>query len=259
MKSDFDMIVTKLPETEEKVHIYPVGDCQVGSANFSQKLFIAWRNRVLADPIGKVLIVGDMFNNGLKASKTNVYREVMNPSQAKDWLETELLPIADRILGAVTGNHEKRSVRETDSCPLYEVMCRLRRADVYRENMAFIKLNIGLRRNKERQISYQIVIGHGVSKNKTDSFGYAIDGMDIFITGHTHDAKSAFPAKIVIDPHNELVRVVGYTQLRVPSFDLYGGYVLEGMYMPHDGTKIPMLELSGKSKEVTVHWIQEKF
>lgn len=257
MISDFDMIVKKLPETQKYANIYAIGDTQVGSSNFDEKLFMNWRDRVVADPFGLVVLVGDMLNNGLKTSKTNVYREVMHPSEAKKWLAKELAPLSGKIIGAVTGNHEQRSINGSDDCPLYDIMAKLDLEHLYRENLAFIKLNLGLKQ-KGKQVSYMIGLAHGVGGKKTKAFPYAVEGLDLFITGHTHDPQSAFPARIVPDMHNETVRIVGFTHIIVPSFDTYGGYVARGLFLPQDSTKIPVVILDGSQKKVEVSWKQEK-
>lgn len=251
MRKDFDLIVKKFPTDCNYINLYPVGDMQIGSANFSEKIWQDWKSRVLSDPNGYVVIVGDTINNGIKRSKTNVYAETMRPREQKHWLEKELSGLRHRILGAVRGNHEERSVNETDDCPLYDVMCKLDLEDLYRENMAFLKINLG-KRTADRQVSYVIALAHG--GNKARYFGYAVDGMDVLITGHTHQSNSGFPAKIVVDTHNEVIKMVGFTHVVVPSFDTYGGYVLKGMYMPQDSTKIPRIGLNGVKKEVSVLW-----
>jgi len=153
------------------------------------------------------------------------------------------------------GNHEYRSIDEVDDCPLYDVMAKFDLEDIYRENMAFMKISLG-EKSIDRQYTYTVVLGHGVSKNKTEMFGYSVDGMDVFITGHTHQPASTFPAKIVIDPHNNKVSLVEYTHVTVPSFQMLGGYALKGMYLPQSYSKIPVIELGGENKKgVSVHWI----
>ena len=126
--------------------------------------------------------------------------------------------------------------------------------DNYRENMAFLKVSLGTK-GKDRQRSYTLVLGHGASKNKTNKFGYSIDGMDVLITGHTHTPSVDFPAKIVIDAKNNHVGIKDYMHLVVPSFQRMGGYALKGMYAPTSTTKIPVLKLSGVRKEVRVEWL----
>lgn len=253
MKDDFTLISWKLDRGFEKINLYPLGDVHRGNKMFSETLWNRWKNMVMNDPFGYVVICGDIFEMNLKNSKGNSYENRSRTPDDKRWLASELKPFKDRILGGTMGNHEYRGVYATDDCPLYDVMCKLDIEDLYRENMAFIKVSLG-QRGMDRQVTYTIVVGHGVSSKKTETFGYAIDGMDIFITGHTHMPTSNHPAKIVIDPHNDIVKLVGYKHVVVPSFLDMGGYVLKGMYMPHDNNVIPILSLSGREKKIEVTW-----
>lgn len=254
MKSDFELIVNKLGTDLDEINIYPLGDLHIGSSEFDERLWLEWKDRVLNDPKGYVVMVGDLVDNGLKNSKTNSYEALLRPREQKAWLADQLRPLKGKILGACRGNHENRSVNDTDDCPLYDVMAKLDIEDLYRENMAFLKINLGFR-NKERQHSYTMVLAHGASRNKTETFGYAIDGMDILVTGHTHSAGTRFPSKIVIDSKNEIVKTSGFTHIVVPSFAKYGGYALRGMYLPQDSAKTPIITLSGKGKEVKITWV----
>lgn len=255
VKKDFDLIVHKLPTEMSYVNVYPIGDVHIGSDHFNEKAFFGWKKAVEADPNGVVVIVGDLMDNGLKNSKTNSYEQLMRPRDQKQWLKTQFQSLADagKIIGACTGNHEYRSSQLTDECPLYDIMAKLDIEHLYRENMAFIKVAVG-EKNKERQFSYNLVLAHGNSRGKTETFGYAIDGMDVFVTGHTHQPTSRFPAKIVIDSRNENVYMSGFCHVNVPSFQEFGGYALKGMYMPQD-SKYPVIRLNGERKEVNVLWV----
>lgn len=254
MLDDFVLIKHKLSEELPYINVYPIGDLHIGSGNFNEKSYKRWKEHVINDPYGKVVIVGDMIDNALKTSKTNSFEATMSPFEQKLWLKDELEEIKDKILGATQGNHEYRSNIVADVCPLYDVMAKLDLEDLYRPNMAFLKINLG-RRNADRQCSYTIVLAHGASKNKTKNFIYSIDGMDIFVNGHIHEPNSGFPSKIVIDSKNEVVTMRDFTHVVVPSFQGLGGYVLRGMYMPQSSEKFPILRLDGQVKEVSVQWI----
>lgn len=254
MIDDFVLIKHELDWDIPHINIYPIGDLHIGSASFNTRIFKKWRETVLADPYGYVVMVGDMMDNGLKNSKTNSYEATMQPFEQKQWVKRELEPIAHKILGVVQGNHEYRSNIVADICPLYDIMAKLDLEDLYRPNMAFIKINVG-RRTSDRQCSYTLVLTHGASKGKTENFGYAIDGMDVMITGHLHQPISRFPSKIVIDSKNEVVSLKGYTHISVPSFAEMGGYALKGLYLPQDSNKYPVITLSGQAKEVSVSWM----
>lgn len=253
MRKDNDMIVHKLDTALDSINIYPLGDLHIGSADFDEAMWIRWKNMVLNDPKGFVVIIGDIMDNGLKTSKTNSYEATMRPWEQKEWLKRELYPLKDRILGGCRGNHEERTVYTSDGCPMYDVFAKLDIEDLYRENMAFIKLSLGFK-NSERQWTYGVVLAHGAGKSKTDKFSYAVDGMDVFITGHTHDPSVHFPSKIVMDLRNDIVTNHDMTHIVVPSFLKTGGYAARALYMPK-GHKIPYLTLSGTQKEVNVHWI----
>lgn len=253
MKQDNEIVIHKLSRELESINIYPLGDVHFGSDEFDAKRWAKWKSTVLNDPNGYVVIIGDMIDNGLKNSKTNSYEQKMRPAEQKVMLANELKPLRDRILGLCRGNHEYRSVLVSDDCPLYDVAVKLDLEDLYRENMTFIKISLG-ERNKLRQVAYSIVLAHGNGRNKTNNFSYAIDGMDIMITGHTHQPESNFPAKIVIDMQNEVIRETEFTRIVVPSFLKTGGYGLRGMYMPM-GFKIPVIKLNGTQKEVNVTWL----
>jgi predicted MPP superfamily phosphohydrolase len=248
MKSDFDLIVHKMDKNLKEIRIYPVGDIHIGSPEFSQELWDTWIKMVKEDEDGYVVIVGDTIDNGLKNSKTNVYRATMSPNQQKQWLAQQLKPIKHKILGAVRGNHEDRSVKESDDCPLYDVMCKLDIEDLYREKMAIIKVNVGSR-TKDRQCSYIIALHHGGSVNRMKSWTASIDGVDVFISGHDHQTKDGYPAKIVVDTKNEVIRRVPVVNVVVPSFAEYGGYAIGGLYTPQS-TVFPRLYLNGTFKEI---------
>lgn len=253
MKSDYQMIVRKFPDSWKSLRIYPLGDLHIGAPEFDLALWDEWKYMVKHDDQGQIVIVGDMLENSLKTSVGNSYEAQLSPHEQKLWLANEFKPIKNKILGVTRGNHEYRSVMTSDDCPLYDVMAKLDLEDLYRENMVEMKVSLGFK-NAERQWSYTVLGMHGASKNKTEKFSYALDGVDVFITGHTHDASARFPKKIVMDAHNEVIRMVGYMHVTVPSFMSFGGYALRGMYMPTDN-KFPVIKLSGTEKKVRLEWV----
>lgn len=251
--NDFELVVRKLPTEQKLVNIYPIGDLHVGSGLFDIYAFDKWKAMVKADPNAKIVIIGDMTENGLKNSKTDSYQAKLSPFEQKVFLVDEFGELRDKILCGVQGNHELRSKYSADICPMYEFMSKLDVEDKYRENIGFIKVSVG-KKNTERQFSYGLTLSHGGSDAKVEKFAYSIDGIDAFISGHTHKPSSSFPAKIVLDMHNEVVRRVGFTRIVVPSMTNFGGYIARGLYLPQD-CKFPILTLSGERKGVEVRWV----
>ena len=254
VKDDFDLIVYQMPRELREMHLYPLGDLHKDSELFDIRLWERWKKVAFNDPYAYIVLVGDLFDNSLKNSKGNSYANSGRTSESKRWMANELKPMKDRILAGVDGNHEYRSVYAADNSPLEDVMCKLDLEDLFRSNMAFLKISLG-DKNQTRQFTYTVVLAHGTSENKTENFGYAIDGMDCFITGHTHRPRNTFPAKFVIDPHNNTVKKQGFIHITVPSFQRDGGYTLKGMYMPQDNNRIPYLILDGTKKYIEPRWI----
>ena len=101
-------------------------------------------------------------------------------------------------------------------------------------------------------------MAHGASRTKAEKFSYAIDGVDLFVTGHTHTPTTNFPEKIVIDPRNNVVSLVGFVHVVVNSFHKTGGYGLKNMYMPQDSDRLCRVILKGTEKGMDVEWIRRK-
>ena len=253
MKGDFDLIVHKLARELSHINIYPIGDLHIGSPDFSEKAFRRWKDMVLADPNGYVMIVGDIMDMATKGSITNIYEATMTPFEQREWVEKEFGDIRAKILGAVQGNHEHRANKLLGICPMYDVLAKLDIGHLYRPNMAFIKVNLG-ERNKDRQASYTFVLAHGQAKGRTKQFPYAVDGMDIMISGHFHTPENSIGNKIVIDSQNEGVSTREFMHISVPSFTNYGGYAMKAMFMPQGNEKFPIINLSGDKKETKLIW-----
>ena len=223
----------------------------------------AWREfrtKVLEDPNAYLVLAGDLVNNCTRNSVSNIFEETMRPSQQKKLMAEMLLPLKDRILCAVPGNHEGRSGRDADDCPLYDILCKIDREDAYRENIAFLKIRIG---NTDgdgmRNPTYVLTIAHGsgggiltgAGVNRVERFGYAIDGTDILITAHTHKAFDITPGKIKIDAQNNKVSIKPFYTVNCSSWLEFGGYACRKMLLPsaHVSQKIV---LSGTSKEIKI-------
>ena len=248
MKDDFQLIHAKFDDLEY-LNIYPLGDVHIGSKECDLELFKQWVETVKNDPNGVAVLIGDIMNMGLKNSKSNVYEEVLNPMQQKELCYELLEPIADKIIAGCSGNHEYRAVKEVGTNPLYDVFCRLRIEDRYRENACFVKLTVGKRPNNNPN-TYAVVLTHGSSKNKDEKWTYGVDGCDCFISGHTHLGTHQPLAKIRIDLSHDKVKTVGYQHIVVMPFQKYGGYAIRGKYMPNHLEQFQKITFDGTSKKV---------
>lgn len=247
MLDDFVLINAKFDKSK-KLNIYPLGDTHIGSKECDLELLKQWVEMVKNDPDGAVVIIGDIMNMGLRNSKSNVYEEVLNPMQQKELTYELLNPIADKIIAGCSGNHEYRSVKEVGTNPLYDVFCRMRIEDRYRENACFLKLTVG--KNGRNPNTYGVVLTHGSSKNKDEKWTYSVDGADVFISGHTHLGTHQPCGKIRMDLSHDKVKTVGYQHIVVLPFQSYGGYAVRGKYMPNHLGQFQCISFDGTSKRV---------
>ncbi len=255
MNSDFDIISHNFGTDIDNLRIYPLGDLHIGSSEFNMDMWKKWLAMVKNDDAGYVVLIGDILDNGLKNSKTDSYLATLQPQEQKKYLANELGDIKHKIIGVCPGNHESRSSILTGNCPLYDTLCKLDLEDIYRQNMAFINIRFGNYNGTNNECNYNIVLGHGAGRNKAKNFSYSIDGMDIFITGHTHEPESNFRKKLSFNNKYGKIIEKEYAHIVVPSFQNYGGYAIKAMYQPLGSSKIPVIELNGKTKGVTISWI----
>lgn len=223
----------------------------------------AWREfrtKILEDSDAYLTLGGDLVNNGVKNSVTNIYDEAIRPREQKRMMVEMLAPLRDRILCAVSGNHEYRSSKEVDDDIVYDIMCKLDLEDIYRENIAFLKIQFGdLYANGEKNPVYTMAVTHGAgggmltggAVNRAERFGYAIDGADILVLGHTHKPFTTQPGKIKIDPYHNKVSVKPFKVLSSTSWLEYGGYAARKNLLPT--THAPqIIRLAGDHKEIKI-------
>jgi len=237
MLSDFQPIVHKLDGRTIKV--WAVADVHIGACESNIGEFRKFLGRIQADSDSYVVLCGDLMNNGVKDSVTNVYEETMPPSAQVDMCAELLEPIADKILGCVGGNHERRSKKAVDLDPLYAVMCMIRKQELYRQSMAFVRINMERGKTKEH---YALLLVHGASANKKRHFAYSVEGVDAIISGHTHDGVVEKPARLVFTTSNQ-VHVQPLVSLTATSWVDYGGYASRALFLPKTVSNPQYLEL----------------
>ena len=212
MLPDFELIVHDLGEDD--VTIIPVSDVHLGAAEHMEKEWAEFCENVLQSPNTYLVLGGDLINNNIRTAVGDIWKEQLTPSAQKKQMAKMLEPLRDRILCSVTGNHERRSTRDSDDDPSYDIMTKLDLEDRHRENVAFMKIQLGkkLRENGQRTAHYErptynLVVTHGSGGGiytgtavlRAERFAYVVDGMDALIVGHTHKPFVTQPGKIMID------------------------------------------------------------
>lgn len=259
MTSDFCIIQRRF-EDRPDITIYPVSDIHLGAAEHMESAWREFRTKILSEENAYITLGGDLLNNGVKNSVSNVYDEIIRPREAKKLMVEMLKPLKDRILCSVSGNHERRSSKEVDDDMVYDIMCKIDIEDRYRENIAFVKIQFGpIRGDGNRCPTYVLAVTHGNgggiltggAVNRAERFAYAVDGLDALIVGHTHKPFVTQPGKLKIDPHNNLVSVKPFKVLSCSSWLDYGGYAARANLLPSSHAPQKLI-LCGTEKRMVV-------
>lgn len=245
MRSDLEIIVCKFPQELKAIHLYAIGDVHVGSAQFNETATRKKIDIIKNDPCAAVSICGDLGDYGLKNSKTNVYEATMQPKEQQRYIYKLFEPIKDKIVSAVPGNHEDRITRETGLSPLYDLCVLWGCQDVYRENLAIVKLLFG-KRSSSQPMAFVGITTHGSSRNKHKRFIAGFDGIDFAISGHTHTPEYSPHGKIRVSSNSTMAYRFCYKELVVDAHLTPGGYGLKKEYEIAPPPELQYLELTKK-------------
>ena len=263
MLKDFEMIKHSF---DNPITIFPISDVHYGALEHMAKEWKDFCKLVEQTPNVYIILGGDLVNNNVRTCGfINPYDELVRPRDQKNHMVEMLKPIKDRILCAVGGNHEARSLKDDDIDITYDIMAKLDIEDLYRPSMAFMKVSLGHRTNDNTPIqSYTFAVTHGAgggiytgaTVNRNERFGNIIDGLDCLVVGHTHKGTVTKPSKIIIDRKNSRVSMSHYTVISMVSWLNYGGYAMQKMLLPAFVAEPQKLTLymEQKNKRIEVTW-----
>lgn len=264
MKSDFEMIIRNFPDNND-LTIVPISDVHLGAMEHMTKEWESFCKDVLAQPNTYITLGGDLINNATRSSVSNIFKETMRPSEQKRRMAELLKPLAreNRILCAVSGNHERRSQKDADDEPMFDIMCKLDLEDIYRESMAFVKIAIGKQEGAgDKNPTYCLAVTHGSgggiytgsAVNRNERFGYVVDGIDAIVVGHTHKGAVTKPMKVCVDKHNNKVSMKPFVVVSSVPWLQYGDYALQKMLLPAQTGNPQKMVLCGTKKEISLIW-----
>lgn len=259
MLSDFEIISHRFPE-RKNIKLYPIGDVHLGASEHMANEWIDFCKRLTEDENSYCILLGDLINNCTRSSVSDIWTETMRPSDQKKLMVKMLGPIRDKILCAVSGNHEMRSRKDADDNPAYDIMCKLDIEHLYRENVAFMKIQMGeVEANGNLNPTYVFAVTHGSGGgalsggiiNRNERFGYAIDGVDAIIVGHSHKPIISQPTKIFVDCRNNKVSFKPFKVVSCSSWLSWGGYAARKMLTPTSNSP-QIITICGTKKEMRV-------
>lgn len=259
MLDDFVMIQHRFPDRHD-IHIHFIADVHLGAREHLEHEWESFCAHLLDDPDAYLILGGDLINNTTRTSVANIFDETMRPKTQKQTMMRMLKPLRDRILCAVPGNHEGRSGRDADDCPIYDIMCKLDIEHLYRENIGFVKLQMGNQNGSgEKNPTYVLACMHGAGGgmlsggviNRNERFAYTIDGIDALLIGHSHKPMISQPGKIFVDSRNNRAVIKPFKVVVATSWMDYGGYAAKKQLLPQSHAP-QIITLKGNRKDIKI-------
>ena len=261
MLNDFSVIVRRF---DSAIKIACISDVHYGALEHMEKEWSTFIDRVIADPNLYLILNGDLINNNTRSSVGSPWDDIVRPREQKKRMVEFLEPIKNRILCCTSGNHERRSMKDADDDPTYDIMTKLNLEDLYRQNAAFMKIQLGKHDTKTDKVNvaYHFAVTHGAgggiytgaTVNRNERWGNTIDGVDCIVVGHTHKGAVTRPAKLVFDPYHNIVTLKDYLVISCVAWQRYAEYPLQKMMLPTATGNPQILHLSDKQKYIEARW-----
>ena len=245
-----------LGEEVESAEILPLSDFHIGDPGFNERALKDYLAYILGGENRFILLNGDIINNATRNSVSDCYEETMSPRRQIDRAAEILGPAAHRILGMVSGNHERRTDKEVGLSPAEILADKLRVK--YFGVQVLMKIRLG-KNEHSRPTYYTLYATHGwgggrLRGGKANNLERLknIVLCDIYCMAHTHGQMS-FPSSIFVpDRKNDIVMERTMWFVNSGSFlDRGEGYAAAKGYEPQV-LGCPIIELSGKERKITV-------
>jgi len=244
-------ILDKYLGDHDHIELYPVSDLHLGSNLCDLGRFRDFTTMIMQEPNRYIIVNGDMINNNMAGAVGTPWEDIISPSEQKKAIKKELLPLKDRIIVMISGNHERRTKKANDENPLEDVAEYL--GVPYREEDCYIKLSFG-KDNHNKRISYLIYVIHGAGGGKRP--GASLNNIEslslnayaeIYIMGHVHKKTAHKALYYMPDPYNNNLREIEQLYVISSSWQSYGGYGKLKMMRPSVLGSVPIY-LDGRRK-----------
>lgn len=244
----------------ETLNLYVLADAHIGSPNCNYKQIDKFINEVLSKENNYVILNGDLAENCIEGSKSDIYTQALSPMDQIKEIARILKPIKNRILGAVYGNHEQRSYRKTGLDMTYLALVELLGSEkanrIYAKDTCLLFVEFGRNngRNNRRTI-YSIFFSHGTSgggtvggkANRLDKMSNIMNA-DVFIHSHTHMPLVFKQNTSNVDYRNKKLNQKTSLFVNSNAF-LVGGYA-EAWFLKSPSIDYPHIILNGSHREV---------
>jgi predicted phosphodiesterase len=240
---------------EEKARILGIADVHIGSP---QSRLNELRRLIEENQDAYFVFLGDLIDNALIDSVSNVYEQTTSPEKALAQFIQLLDLCKERALGIVGGNHEERTKRRV-GIDLLRLIAEERRIPYSDILVLDVAVGEKAKRGSRRRIQYTLVCGHGYSGARTVGGKITANGRiinvvtngDIYLTAHTHQPSVVKGARFEADTRNKKLLQREFFLVTVPSWLGYEHYAAQRFMPPSAGGYVE-IQLSGMQKNISI-------
>ena len=125
-----------------KFNLYPIGDIHYGSPQCDVEFVKQYIDTIKNDPDGYWVGMGDLLENAIVGSLSDVYTQTVSPEEQCKQLAEWLNPIKHKALFMISGNHERRSHRATGMSPEEYISAEIGRDDKGRRWVPYMGFSV---------------------------------------------------------------------------------------------------------------------
>ena len=260
------IIVRNLVKEDEKykyfknLKICVMSDIHLGSPNLNKKLLKETIEYIKNNDDVFTILNGDLIDMTLKTSIGDVYQNTMSPMEQVESLIELIQPIKDKILVVACGNHERRTIKETNIDVLKLVCNQLGIADRYTDGAYYLYLYFGEKeQGRKAPMVYTVSGNHGYGGGRNiggkanrlvDMSNVAV--ADLYIMSHTHTPVSTKKSIYIPDYSNKSVTLREMHFLMTNSFlDYENSYGEIQGYHPTSNSRCEAV-LDGTKRKIKV-------
>lgn len=182
-----------LSENLASIEIHTFADLHIGEHGCDLALIKERIEYVKNTENAYAILNGDLLNNAIKTSVSDIYSEQLTPMQEMNRCVELFEPIKDKILCITTGNHERRTYNGA-GIDLMEIVAKeLGIYDKFATIGAVLFIRLGWNKARKRKQWYSIYVTHGSGGGRKEGakatrladMASVVD-CDIYIHSHTH-------------------------------------------------------------------------
>ena len=253
MYTETQPIIFNCPRDFDTVELYPVHDLHYGNECFNTRKWAAFHDLILSEPNRFIVWVGDLMENAIPDSKSNPLTQTCPPQQQKEYITELFREFKRRTVAIIDGNHElNRSTRKAGLYPLYDCAAIAGIEDKYRTAYAIVDIGVGnvAYHCEGKQMRYAVFATHKAQQLKSFGSADALEGFDIFLSGHDHEATDHPRGKLVYNAQKRNVYFKSVECVNCGSFLNYGGYGAQNGYRPKSDKMYKIVLHSGREKQI---------